>query len=64
MTVLKPHNARERIILALDVDTVEEAEQLVLELKDYVGYFKIGLQLQNYGLMAADMIKKHGAKVF
>ncbi len=64
MAVLKPQSAKERIILALDVDTVEEAEQLVIELKDYVGYFKIGLQLQNYGLMAADTIKKHGSKVF
>ena len=41
----KPKSAKERIILALDVDTMEEAEKLVQELKDYVGYFKVGLQL-------------------
>lgn len=64
MTVLKPQNARERIILALDVDTLEEAEKLVLELKDYVGFFKVGLQLQSYGFEANEMIKHHGSKVF
>ncbi len=64
MTVLKPRSAKERIILALDVDTVEEAEKLVVELKDYVDYFKVGLQLQSYGFEVNEMIKRHGAKVF
>lgn len=64
MTVLKPQNAKERIILALDVDTLEEAEGLVLELNDYVGFFKVGLQLQSYGFEANEMIKHHGSKVF
>lgn len=64
MTVLKPQTAKERIILALDVDTLEEAEKLVVELKDYVGFFKVGLQLQSYGFEANEMIKSHGSKVF
>ena len=64
MAVSKPRNAKERIILALDVDTLEEAEKLVIELKDYVGYFKVGLQLQSYGYDASEMIKRHGSKVF
>ncbi|MDO5437378.1 MAG: orotidine-5'-phosphate decarboxylase [bacterium] len=64
MTVLKPRSAKERIILALDVDTVEEAEKLVLELKDYVGFFKVGLQLQSYGFEVNEMVKRHGSKVF
>jgi orotidine-5'-phosphate decarboxylase len=38
-------NIKEKIVLALDVDTIEEAKSLILELKDYVGIFKIGLQL-------------------
>ncbi len=38
-------NIKEKIVLALDVDTLEEAKSLILELKDYVGVFKIGLQL-------------------
>ena len=36
MVVKKPQNAVERIILALDVDTLEEARGLVVQLKDYV----------------------------
>lgn len=38
-------NIKEKIVLALDVDSLEEAKKLILELKDYVGVFKIGLQL-------------------
>ena len=64
MTVLKPQSVKERIILALDVDTVEEAEKLVLELKDYVGFFKVGLQLQSSGFEVNEMIKRHGSRVF
>ncbi len=64
MPVLKPQSAKERIILALDVDTVEEAEKLVVELKDYVGFFKIGLQLQSYSFEVSEMIKSYGSKVF
>lgn len=64
MTVLKPQSAKERIILALDVDTVEEAKELVVELKDYVGFFKVGLQLQSYGFEVSEMIKSYGSKVF
>lgn len=61
----KPKSAKERIILALDVDTMEEAEKLVQELKDYVGYFKVGLQLfTSCGFKPFDMIKKHNAKAF
>jgi len=36
---------KEKIVLALDVDNVEEAKRLIVELKDYVGVFKVGLQL-------------------
>jgi len=36
--------AKDRIIVALDVDTLEKALKLVKELKDYMGCFKIGLQ--------------------
>ena len=36
---------RDRIIVALDVDTVEEARQITRELKGRVGAFKVGLQL-------------------
>lgn len=65
MKVTKPTTAQERIILALDVDDLVEAEKLVIELKDYVGYFKIGLQLfTSNGLSAIKMVRDHGAKVY
>lgn len=36
---------KEKIVLALDVDSVEQAKELITELKDYVGVFKVGLQM-------------------
>ncbi len=39
--------AKDRIVLALDVDTAEEALQLVKKLSGQVGVFKIGMQLYN-----------------
>lgn len=63
--MIKPECAKDRIILALDVDTLEEARDLVNELKDYVGYFKIGLPLiVNYGFEAFRLIEKLGAKCY
>ena len=35
---------KEKIVLALDVSTINEAKELINELKDYVGVFKVGLQ--------------------
>ena len=65
MSILKPKDAKERIVLALDVDDVKEAEKLVVELKDYVGFFKIGLQLfTSGGFNAIKMIKENGGKVY
>ena len=42
MVVRKPIFAKDRIVLALDCDTLEDAEKYVVMLKDYVGYFKVG----------------------
>lgn len=56
---------KDRIILALDVETLEEVESLVKELKDYVGYFKVGLPLiVNYGFEAVKLIEKLGGKCY
>lgn len=56
---------KEKIVLALDVDTLEEAKSMILELKDYVGVFKVGLQLytQN-GNEIIDFMKGHGLEFF
>lgn len=61
----KPKTAKDRIILALDTDNLKEARDLVRELKDYVGYFKIGLPLiVNYGFEAFRLLEELGAKCY
>lgn len=58
-------SAKERIILALDMDTLEEAREVVRELKDHVGMFKVGLQLFSaVGPDVFKMIAEEGAKVY
>lgn len=58
-------NIKEKIVLALDVDTLEEAKSLILQLKDYVGVFKVGLQLytQN-GNEIIDFMTEQGLEFF
>lgn len=59
------NNIKEKIVLALDVDTLEDAKKLILELKDYVGVFKVGLQLytQN-GNEIIDFMTEQGLEFF
>jgi len=65
MKITKPQNVEERIILALDVDNLDEVKDLVLTLKDHVGYFKVGLQLiTSCGFQAIKVIKENGGKVY
>lgn len=53
------------IIIALDVASEKEAIDLVLKLKDRVGYFKIGLELLNsVGIHIVRDILDVGGKVF
>ncbi len=56
---------KEKIVLALDVNTIDEAKNLVKELKDYTGVFKVGLQfiLAN-GSEVFEFIKDNGGKFF
>lgn len=63
---VEPKAAKERIIVALDVDSLEKVERLVSELGAYVGCFKIGLELINAvgGPQAVDFILKLGGQVF
>lgn len=57
--------AKERLIVALDVDTKEEVEFLVNELKDEIGMFKIGLQLySSLGNEIIKFIKERGGRIF
>lgn len=65
METNKPKTAKDRIILALDVNDLAEVEKLVVELKDYVGFFKVGLQLfTSYGFSAINVIRNNGGKVY
>jgi len=57
--------ARERLVLALDVDDFESAKDLVFKLKDCVGVFKIGSQLfTSEGAKIINMINKAKARAF
>ncbi len=56
---------KEKIVLALDVDTIEEAKELILELKDYVGVFKVGLQMYtSNGYEIFNFMKEQNIKFF
>jgi len=57
--------AKERLVLALDVDDFKKAEELVSKLSDYVGVFKVGSQLFTAeGAKVVNMINERGGKVF
>jgi len=58
-------SARERLVLALDVNNFKRAEELVDKLTDYVGVFKIGNQLFTAeGTKVIKMVQEKGGKVF
>jgi orotidine-5'-phosphate decarboxylase len=57
--------AKDKIIIALDVPSAQEAQELIGRLRDRVGWFKVGLQLfAAVGPAIVEEIKKGGAKVF
>lgn len=56
---------KEKIVLALDVDTIEQAKSLITELKDYVGVFKVGLQMYtSNGYEIFNFMKEQNIKFF
>ena len=62
--IIRPE-IKEKIVLALDVDSVDEAKKLINELKDYVGVFKIGLQMYTgNGYEIFDFMKEQNIKFF
>ena len=57
--------ARERLIVALDVDSEKEAERLLDALKGAIQIFKIGSQpFTAFGPKIVDLVHKKGCKVF
>ena len=56
---------KDKIVLALDVDDINQAKSLITELKDYVGVFKVGLQLfTGNGLEIFKFMKEQNIKFF
>src|SRR5512147_3048769 len=63
--VRKQGSMRERLIVALDVDTSEQATDLVRQLAAEVGMFKIGKQLFTHGgPQAVRQIQELGGEIF
>jgi orotidine-5'-phosphate decarboxylase len=66
MLSAKPIPVRERLIMALDVPSIAEAQALVEELGDSVVFYKVGLELfmagDYFGLV--EWLKARGKKVF
>jgi orotidine-5'-phosphate decarboxylase len=57
--------AKDRLIVALDVPSIEEARALVAKLGESVGVYKIGLELLfSGGLQLASELVAQGARVF
>lgn len=62
---LNSTDPKDKIVLALDVSTAEEALKLVKELKDYAGIFKIGLQLfMSEGFDVVKRVQDEGVEIF
>jgi orotidine-5'-phosphate decarboxylase len=58
-------NAKDRLIVALDMPTSEEAQRLVAKLGDDVTFYKVGLELLFVGgLELARALKAEGKRVF
>jgi orotidine-5'-phosphate decarboxylase len=63
--VRKRGSMRDRLIVALDVDSLEQAKQLVQVLAGEVGMFKIGKQLFTHaGPQAVQLIQSLGGEIF
>ena len=58
-------NPKNKLIVALDVDTIDKAVDLVRALKKDVKFFKIGLELfSSCGADIIGVLKKEGAEIF
>ena len=63
--IARPKTPRDRLIVALDVPTVPEAEALIARLGDSVGVYKIGLELiLGGGVVLAERLAAEGGNVF
>lgn len=61
----KPATAKDRLILALDVPTVDEARTIISQTQGLIGTYKIGMQLQFAGGLAlAEELAAEGHSIF
>lgn len=59
------NNIKEKLVLALDVEDIEVAKKLVDETSNYIGCYKVGLQLFcGYGLEIVNYIKEKNSNFF
>lgn len=60
-----PTSPRDRLIFALDVDSLDEAERYVKQLAPHVGMFKIGPRLfTSAGSLVVDLVHGMGSSLF
>src|SRR5215471_43632 len=65
MSVKQNISVNDRVIVSLDVETVQEAKSVVSELGALANFYKIGMQLQfNGGIDYAEQLANEGKKVF
>ncbi|MCX8147092.1 MAG: orotidine-5'-phosphate decarboxylase [Candidatus Woesearchaeota archaeon] len=55
---------KDKIVVPLDVNDIDEAKEIINELKDYVGIFKVNSIYIHYGRDIVEEIQKAGCKVF
>ena len=62
---MKPEEARNKIIFALDVNTLSEIDRYAGMLSGRVGMFKVGKELfTSCGPAAVKAVQRHGGRVF
>lgn len=58
-------NKSEKIIVALDVATLEGAEKLLKELEGVISFYKVGFEFFTaYGWKAVELVRKYHGKIF
>lgn len=55
---------KQRLVLPLDIDKLDEAKEIISQLKATVGVFKVNSIFTNYGIDIIEEIQKAGCKVF
>ena len=62
---MNKNEIKEKLVLALDVEDINDAKKLVDEMSPYIGAFKVGLQLFcGYGLEIVNYIKQKNSDFF